>query len=63
MEKERNDLSERFLDFAAEIIKLVVQLNRSVVGRHIGGQLIRSSTSAGANYEEACGAESRADFP
>jgi four helix bundle protein len=23
---------------------------------------MRSSTSAGANYEEACGAESRADF-
>ncbi len=62
MKIERNDLSERFLDFAAEIIKLVVQLNRSAVGRHIGGQLIRSSTSAGANYEEACGAESRADF-
>jgi four helix bundle protein len=30
--------------------------------RHIGKQLMRSSTSAGANYEEACGAESRADF-
>jgi four helix bundle protein len=25
-------------------------------------QLGRSATSAGANYEEACGAESRADF-
>lgn len=62
MEKEKNDLSERLLDFAAEIIKLAVQLNRSAVGRHISGQLIPSSTSAGANYEEACGAESRADF-
>ena len=31
-------------------------------GRHIAGQLIRSATSAGANYEEACGAESRQDF-
>ena len=60
--KRKNDLSERLLDFAAEIIKLAVQLNRSAVGRHISGQLIPSSTSAGANYEEACGAESRADF-
>jgi len=34
MKIERNDLSERFLDFAAEIIKLVVQLNRSAVGRY-----------------------------
>jgi len=47
MEKEKNDLSERLLDFAAEIIKLAVQLNRSAVGRHISGQLIPSSTSAG----------------
>ena len=25
-------------------------------------QLVRAATSSGANYEEACGAESRADF-
>ena len=62
MKNKRNDLSERLLDFAAEIIKLVVKLNRSAVGRHIAGQLLRSSTSTGANYEEACGAGSRADF-
>ena len=62
MKNERNDLSERLLDFAAEIIKLVAPLNKTLVGRHIGGQLTRSGTSAGANYEEACGAESRADF-
>ena len=62
MQSAKNDLSGRLLDFAAEIIELVVRLNRTAVGRHIGGQLIRSGTSAGANYEEACGAESRADF-
>ncbi|HHT9104541.1 MAG TPA: four helix bundle protein [Candidatus Wujingus californicus] len=62
MQSERNSLSERLLDFAADIIKLIVQLNKTVVGRHIGQQLTRSGTSAGANYEEACGAESRADF-
>jgi len=62
MKNTRNDLSERFLEFAANIIKLVVRLSKTTVGRHIGGQLTRSGTSAGANYEEACGAESRADF-
>ncbi len=62
MKNERNDLSGRSLDFAAEIIKLAVRLNKTGVGRHIGGQLTRSGTSTGANYEEACGAESRADF-
>ena len=29
---------------------------------HIGGQLVRSGTSPAPNYEEACAAESRADF-
>jgi len=41
---------------------LVFRLKKTAVGRHIVGQLTRSGTSAGANYEEACGAESRADF-
>jgi four helix bundle protein len=62
MQNEKKNLSERFLDFGARIIKLVIKLNKTSVGRHIGKQLMRSSTSAGANYEEACGAESRADF-
>jgi four helix bundle protein len=57
-----NDLSERFLNFAADILKMMPLLSKSFTGRHIGGQLFRSSTSAGANYEEACGAESRADL-
>ena len=61
-ERRGNDISERLLNFAADILKLVTRLNKTAVGRHIGGQLTRSGTSAGANYEEACGAESRADF-
>ena len=59
---KKNDLSERLLNFAVSIIKFIVKLNRTAVGRHIGNQLMRSSTSSGANYEEACGAESKADF-
>ena len=62
MKSGRSDLSERLLDFAAAIIKLVVEIDLTSFGRHIGGQLTRSATSVGANYEEACGAESRADF-
>jgi four helix bundle protein len=61
-DKLTNDLSDRFLNFAADVMKLVSQLSKSYAGRHVSGQLFRSSTSAGANYEEACGAESRADF-
>lgn len=53
---------ERLLELAAAVIKLVPRLCRTMPGRHVAGQLMRSSASSGANYEEACGAESRADF-
>jgi four helix bundle protein len=57
-----NDLSDRLLNFAVEVVKLTTCLNKTMVGRHMGKQLMRSGTSAGANYEEACGGESKADF-
>jgi len=60
--QNKRDLSERLLDFAASSIKLTVKLKRTAVGRHLANQLMRAATSSGANYEEACGAESRADF-
>ena len=60
--KIQKNLADRFLEFAVRIIKAVEKVRRNYVGRQILGQLIDSSTSAGANYEEACGAESRADF-
>jgi four helix bundle protein len=60
---DRNyDLSERLLNFSVEAIKLTGSLIKTYAERHVGQQLLRSATSAGANYEEACGAESRADF-
>ena len=62
MQNEAQNLSERLLNFGADILKLIMKLNRTAVGRHIGTQLMRSATSCGANYEEACAAESRADF-
>ena len=57
-----DDLSERLLVFAVNIIKLEKQLCRTYSGRHIYGQLFRAGTSSGANYEEARAGESRADF-
>jgi len=61
--KEKADvISKRLLDYGAEIIKLCGKLKKDTVGSHIKGQLLRSATSAGANYEEACGAQSKADF-
>ena len=59
---KRDELAKRLLDFTVRIIKLVNALPNTVVGKHIKGQLLRSGTSPGANYEEACGAESMNDF-
>jgi four helix bundle protein len=61
MEKQRK-LDERLLEYGVRIIKLAESLPKTLVGRRIGDQLLRSGTSAGANYEEAQGAESKEDF-
>jgi four helix bundle protein len=58
----KHDLSQRFLQFAVDGIKLFGQMNKSYAEIHIAKQLTRSITSCGANYEEASGAESKADF-
>ena len=58
----RQELEDRLLRFAAACLKLVGRLGRTAEGRYISGQLMRSGASAGANYHEACAAESRADF-
>ena len=62
MNGKGDQLSERLIDFIVKVIKIVDSLPKTIAGRHVGGQLISSSTSAGANYEEGCGAESRPDF-
>ena len=56
------DLSERLLHFAVRVGKVINALPATRLGRHIAAQLVRSGTSAAPNYEEACAAESRADF-
>ena len=57
-----DDLSDRFMKFVVSIIRIEKQLCKTYSGRHVYGQLFRAGTSAGANYEEARAAESRADF-
>jgi four helix bundle protein len=56
------ELSDRLLRFATAVLKLGGRLGRTRAGWYVCGQLVRSSTSSGANYEEACGGESHADF-
>ena len=62
MEEKANQLAERLLDYGVGILKLIMKLDNTLPGKHISGQLFRSGTSAGTNYGEACGAESKADF-
>ena len=57
-----NDLERRLISFAAAIVGLSAKLPRTPQGRHICDQILRSGTATAANYGEARGAESRADF-
>ena len=56
------ELADRLINFAARIGKVVDALPDTRMGRHVAGQLVRCGTSPAPNYEEACAAESRADF-
>ena len=57
-----NQLEQRLIEFAAAIVSLSSKLPSTPQGRHIRGQILRSGTATAANYGEARGAESRADF-
>jgi four helix bundle protein len=57
-----DELKLRTKRFALAIIRLVGSLPRTEAARVIGGQVLRSGTSVGANYRAACRARSRAEF-
>ena len=57
-----DQLEKRLISFAAAIVTLSSKLPKTPQGRHICGQILRSGTATAANYGEARGAESRADF-
>jgi len=55
----KEELKERTKKFAHRCVKLATVLPRTVLGKIIAGQLIRSSTSVAANYRAACLAHSK----
>jgi four helix bundle protein len=57
-----NDLRERTRAFALRIIRLAEALPSSLAARVIGGQVIRSGTSVGAQYREASRSRSNAEM-
>jgi len=56
------DLKARTKQFALRVMKMVDALPRTIQGRAIAKQIIRSATSVAANYRVACRARSRAEF-
>ena len=59
---DKSELIGRTKTFALQILRFVERLPKTIGGRAIANQLIRSATSIGANYRAACRARSRAEF-
>lgn len=55
-------LEKRTYDFSKSVIFYCKNVRQDSINRNIIQQLLRSSTSIGANYREANGATSRLDF-
>lgn len=60
--KLRQDLEQRLITFSVSIIKFIDGMPATPAGRHLSGQLLRSSISPALNYGEAQAGESRNDF-
>lgn len=60
--KKEFNLEERTAKFGESIIIFLKTISKNEITRPLISQLVRSSTSIGANYMEADGAESRKDF-
>ncbi|OQX79261.1 MAG: hypothetical protein B6D64_05125 [Bacteroidetes bacterium 4484_276] len=58
----QQELEDRLIYFAADIVNFIEMLPATTAGKHFAGQLVRSGTSPALNYGEARGAESRKDF-
>ncbi|MDQ3472575.1 MAG: four helix bundle protein [Acidobacteriota bacterium] len=56
------ELKARTQKFSLRVLRLVAALPDNVQGRAIGGQLIRSGMSVGANYRAACRGRSKREF-
>lgn len=60
--RESRDLRKRTKAFALRIVRVYQSLPETGAGQILGRQLLRSGTSVGAHYREACRARSVAEF-
>ena len=56
------DLGDRTSKYSVRLIKFLKNLKPDLISDSMIRQVIRSGTAIGANYQEACGAESKNDF-
>ena len=56
------DLEERTAKFSEDIIGFIKNIRRDDINRNIISQLLRATTSIGANYYEANASSSKRDF-
>ncbi len=62
MRDESKDLRDRTKAFAIKVIRIYSTFPKSTEAQILGKQVLRSGTSVGANYREACRAGSKAEF-
>ena len=62
MHQGDNDLTLRTKNFPLQIIRLFSTLPKTTEAQVIGKQMLRSGTSAGANYREAYRGRSKPEF-
>ncbi|WAC41905.1 four helix bundle protein [Pedobacter sp. SL55] len=55
-------LKQRTKAYSISIAKLILRLSYNVINKNYSNQLVRCSSSVGANYRAACRAKSTADF-
>ncbi len=58
----QEEVKKRTKQIGIEIIKLIDELPNKSSAYAVSNQIVRSSTSIGANYRAACRAKSTADF-
>jgi four helix bundle protein len=56
------DLRQRTKEFAIRVVRMFSALPKSTEAQVLGKQVLRSGTSVGANYREACRSRSKAEF-
>lgn len=62
MTYKSNELQQRTQKFSIDVLLMCKKLPNDNINQPIVNQLVRSSTSIGANYNEAINASSRKDF-